>query len=167
MNNKIIIIVVVVVIIGLVLSGGFFGDSDRKEISNIIDEMEESLEYKKRLPPLVVISRLKKIKSHLAPQFSAKSLSNDNEKVLSGINKVKSAALFASKYFSDINILKIPFSIEVNGKQASTSFNMTISGKDKQNNRFKELFDLNLKFIKIDGTWYCLSISAKSLTPDE
>lgn len=157
------------IIFGLILSVfilmNLFSTSDKEEITAIINQLEESLEYKKVLPPLTVASRLNKVKKLFSPDFSAKYVGFNNVKSLNNTNSMKGSALMAARYFSRIDILKLPLSIEVNHNKASASFKITISGQDTQGVEFKELFDIAAEFKKIDGEWYYSSIIASRLTP--
>lgn len=157
----------IALIIGFSVYRVYFSDTDKKEITKIINDLEKSLEYKKTLTPLAAISRLERIKSHLSADFSAKSIGDDQERVVSDIDKLKEGAISAAGYFSNIDIFKLPYLITINETRASTSFKATISGQDKQGEKFKELFNVVPEFIKIKNKWYCSSITVERLTPDE
>lgn len=167
MNKKILIIAAISMV--LIVSLKYFSSSDRQEIAKIIDQLEQSLEYQKTLPPLAVLSRLKKVKAHLAPNFSAESIDEKRQKQrsLDNAESIKGVAVMAARHFSMIDILKLPSIIKVDGKRASTSFKITIDGMDKYNVSFKELFDIAIKFIKIEDKWYCLAIKAERITPED
>jgi hypothetical protein len=160
------IIIILFILMSLIVYQTYFSNTDKKDINNIIEQLHQSLEYKGVLAPLAVVSRLKTIKSHLAPEFTAKSITEDKERTLGDVKRIKDSALVASRYFSNIDITKMPFLIDVNGAKASATFSTIITGQDKQGGMFKELFDLKMAFIKRGGKWYCSSLSAERLTPD-
>lgn len=156
----------VIIVAGLFAYTKFFGNADQREIRNVIARFEESLEYEKPLQPFVVLKRLKTIEKLLAPGFSARSVNDETEKKVD-IVSIKEGALVAARYFSFIDIFRVPAIIEVNGDFARASFHTTVSGKDTRSEEFKELIAVEMNFIHREGEWLCQSISGERLTPED
>jgi len=164
MNKKIIIIIAFIA--SFFVYKNYFADSDKKEIRAVISDLEQSLEYTKKLPPIAVFRRFKTVESKLAPGFSAKSIADERERK-ADIEKIQQGAAAAARYFSVIDIFSLPARIDVNGEKATASFHITITGRDQQGGEFKELFDMVLDLKKIEGKWLCSSLVAERLTPED
>ena len=164
------LIFVVIVVLGFVLFRAYFWSSDKKEINNVLNEIQENLEFERTLNPLSTLGRLKKISSHLAPGFKISAFEDGRErelKVLSNVDELKGIALAGSRHLSYLNFFRLPAIIDVTNRQASVEFHITISGQDNQSEKFKELFAIEMNLIKVDGEWKCHSIKADRLTPDD
>lgn len=158
-NNMMIILVVVAGFVGYRF---FFGDADKKEIRNIIEKLEENLEYQKVLQPLAVLTRIRRIKPLISEDFEARSKSGAKRTV--NLDQIKTGVMMATRKFPMIDILALPAFITVKGKTAEANFKVTIDGRDTAGETFKELFDITLEFKKIDGDWKCSGGSAERET---
>jgi len=168
MKNNLIFLTILV--LGFFLFRTYFWDSDKKQINKILNEIQESLKFEKSLPPLSVLGRLKTISSHLAPNFSASVLEDGKEKelkVLSNMENLKGIALAGSRHLTYLDLFLLTAIIDVTNKQASASFHVTITGQDTQSGKFKELFSVEIKLLKIEGNWLIQSIKADRLTPQD
>ncbi|MBD66257.1 MAG: hypothetical protein CME62_13685 [Halobacteriovoraceae bacterium] len=167
MNQKIIILFTL--IIGIIVARNYFFDSDKREIKAAINNLQESLEFDKSLPPLEVIGRLNNISKYFIPVLTTKYLEYGEEKKSQSnfnIENLKAAAVLGARTMSSITLDKSIMSIQVNNDIARSAFDLTITGRDISNETFKELFQMTLEFKKTDGKWLCHFISADRVTPD-
>lgn len=161
------IIILSAIAISLFIITKVFSNSDKEEIGALLSELENSLEYDKPLAPLAVNSRLGRLKKVFAENFDAKYVGFSSVRSLENPEAIKGKAFMAAQYFSYIDILRLPSSIDIMNDQAKVSFQVTISGEDKQGVSFKELFDIKMELSKLDEQWLCTSIIASRLTPED
>ncbi len=165
MNSK--IKVSIISVIAIICYFVFFSNSDKKEIRKLINNLETSLEYDKPLKPISIASRLRDLSNMITSDFSARAVGEEKTRSVDNLNQIKEYAVVATKYFPNINIISSPALITLSGNQATASMKVSISGKDKQAENFRELFDITLELLKIDSKWKLSGVSAERLTPED
>ncbi len=160
-------LIIVAIILSFLSYKFFFAGSEKEEINKVITELKESVEYEFALAPLDILSRLKKINSLLDKNFAAAYESEQRSASSKNISEIKNYAAIGAKLFSSIDIMKTPSLISLSGKSASASFHITISGEDKHGTDFRELFAIEMDFLKSNGEWKCSKIFAKRQTPED
>ncbi len=166
MKNKYIVILIVLISL-LFASKKFFLNSDEKQITKMLNAIEEVGTFDELLKPMAVVLRLKQIEKMFKDDVVIKVFNFDNNFYEgTGFEEAKASLFLGAKLIYANKVLRTNTNIDVNEGVAEASYFLLASGKDKSSSKYRELFSVLAKLEKSEKNWLFTEVTIDRITEE-